>query len=207
MRVVNLQGSKFNKTIELQKVTALTKSLDDDNFLLHQENLHDYQFKSSQRDQFIYHLKECYFKIKKDNLPIYGIKGGLDKYRTPKKSKVINLRGSCTDGILPPDQNRLIEEDVFDMATACNEESQPTYEESTKLTTEESKKSINTSPFVDARPSNVNESLQSLRYRSLASQFVQKQRKILVNRYEWIKAVGEGAFGQVVLCNQISNQQ
>ena len=69
------------------------------------------------------------------------------------------------------------------------------------MTAEESKKSINASPFVDARPSNINESLQSIRYRSLASQFVQKQKKVLVGKYEWIKAVGEGAFGQVVLCN------
>ena len=46
------------------------------------------------------------------------LKGDLDKYRTPKKSKVINLRGSNVAGILPPDDNRLFEEDVYDKASA-----------------------------------------------------------------------------------------
>ena len=38
MRVIYLNGRQFKNTIQLQKITALTKSLDDQLFLLHVEN-------------------------------------------------------------------------------------------------------------------------------------------------------------------------
>ena len=47
------------------------------------------------------------------NLPIYGIPGKIDQYRTPKKSKYINLTGANTAGILPPDELRLYSEDIY----------------------------------------------------------------------------------------------
>ena len=196
MRVINVDGKKFKRTVHLEKMTAFTKSLDDAHFLLHQENMHDYEFNSQQREEFLQHLKVCYYNLTKENLPVFGVKDGLDKYRTPKKSKVLNLRGSNVSGILPPNENRLFDEDVFDKASVeTGSKNQLTYEESTGLTVEESKESLVNQPFCDTRQSATNESLQSMRYRSLASQFVRKQKKILVNRYEWIKAVGEGAFG------------
>ena len=48
--------------------------------------------------------------------------------------------------------------------------------------------------------------MQSLRLHSLASQFKRKQRKILVKKYEWIKELGEGAYGQVVLCKNLETE-
>ena len=100
----------------------------------------------------------------------------------------------------------MLEEDVYDLATTNKNKTQPTYEESIALSQEENKESLTVKPFEDRGTSITNESMQSIRYRSLASQFVKKQKKILVNRYEWIKALGEGAFGQVILCKQIDNQ-
>ena len=47
------------------------------------------------------------------NLPIYGIQGKIDQYRTPKKSKFINLAGGNRNGILPPDELRLYSEDIY----------------------------------------------------------------------------------------------
>ena len=120
MRLVNAKGKQFKSTVVLEKITALTKSLDDQLFLVHVENSHDYEFNTEGRDAFIGHIKICYYAIKRKNLPIYGITGGLDKYRTPKKSKFINLRGSNKDGKPPPEENRLLEEDLYDQATANN---------------------------------------------------------------------------------------
>ena len=87
---------------------------------MHVENSHDFEFNTEGRDPFIGHIKMCYYAIKRKNLPIYGIAGGLAKYKTPKKSKFINLSSSNKDGKPPPEESRLLEEDLYDEGTANN---------------------------------------------------------------------------------------
>ena len=143
--------------------------------------------------------------MNRKNLPIYGIAGGLNKYRTPKKSKFINLRGSNKDGKPPPEESRLVEEDLFDEATANNNVIQPTFAINRKtLIGKEVNVSVN--PLQATQPSTTNENMQSIRLHSLVSQFGRKQKKILCKKYEWIKELGEGAYGQVVLCKQIETE-
>lgn len=88
----------------------MTKSteLNNNEFICHVENEYDYTFICEKREELFEHLKECFFNIMNDNLPIFGVPGNVSQYATSKKDiKNDNPKQ-------PPDSFRLRAEDLFE---------------------------------------------------------------------------------------------
>ena len=108
--ICNLEGRTFKRNIRLVRVKALTKDIGRSNvkeFIIHVEDEYDYIIISKRREELMNKIKECYFKIKNKNLPIYGINGSISKYLTTK----IDLQNGMER--LPKTEFRLNEEDTL----------------------------------------------------------------------------------------------
>lgn len=57
----------------------MTKSTEKDNneFIVHVKDEYDYRFTCEKREELFEHLKECYFNMMNDNLPIFGVPGNV----------------------------------------------------------------------------------------------------------------------------------
>ena len=79
------------------------------------QNEYDYLMSCDKKEELFGIIKECYYKEKNMNLPIYGIPGHLDNHRTTKKDI-----SKGTDK-LPLAKYRLIAEDTFQEAEEVKE--------------------------------------------------------------------------------------
>ena len=76
--------------------------------VVHVQAEYDYRFICPTREELFASLKECYFRVMNDNLPIYGVPDKLKEYSTSKKDiKKGNVRK-------PPDSFRLKNEDSYE---------------------------------------------------------------------------------------------
>ena len=77
-------------------------------FIVHVKDEYDYRFICEHRDELFDAIKECFFNLMNENLPIYGVPGKLKEYATSKKDiKAGNER-------LPPDSYKLVDEDIYE---------------------------------------------------------------------------------------------
>ena len=85
--MTNVKDFSFQWSVEIASIEALTKSLDFGNheFILHVTNEYDYFISCEKLDELFEKVKECYFKETDKNLPIYGVPGKVENYRTTKK--------------------------------------------------------------------------------------------------------------------------
>ena len=106
----NLDGKVFKRAIPIAKIEALTKSnvAGDHNFIIHVVQEYDYRLLYSQQKEIVDQIKTCYWHVKHCNLPIYGVNDDIGLYKTTEKD--------AKDGVdkLPPEQFRLLDEDVFE---------------------------------------------------------------------------------------------
>ena len=58
----------------------MTKSSNNDEFVLHVRDEYSYRFNSKRRKELFQCLKQIYFLITKKNLPVYGVVGTLKDY-------------------------------------------------------------------------------------------------------------------------------
>ena len=112
LRLINLKGTNIQRSIKLTQIQALTKSTEKGNFnfLVHVEDAYDYGFICKEREALVEAIKSSYHNLLKRNLLIYGVKGKIERYVTPKKGK-FDVRKA--KGILPPDEYILYDEDVY----------------------------------------------------------------------------------------------
>ena len=108
--MTNVKDFIFQRSVEIENLAALTKSLDFGHieFILHVTNEYDYFIQCDKIDELFEKVKECYFKETQKNLPIYGVPGKVENYRTTKRDI---QKG--TDKRIPDQQYRLTAEDVF----------------------------------------------------------------------------------------------
>ena len=88
----------------------MTKSteLNNNEFIVHVKNEYDYRFVCEKREELFSHLKECYFTLMNENLPIYGVPGKVKEFSTSKK----DIKAGCEKQ--PPEGYRLRNEDLFE---------------------------------------------------------------------------------------------
>ena len=107
LHLANVKDHTFQRRIRIDAIKAMTKSteLNNNEFICHVENEYDYTFICDKREELFDHLKECYFNIKNENLPIYGVPGNVSQYATTKKDVKADIVKQ------PPDSFRLRAED------------------------------------------------------------------------------------------------
>ena len=88
----------------------MTKSTEINNneFICHVKDEYDYRFTCEKREELFDHLKECYFNIQNENLPIYGVPGKVKEFSTSKKDIKAGQEKQ------PPESYRLRNEDLFE---------------------------------------------------------------------------------------------
>ena len=92
---------------------ALSKSTQSGNFefVVHVRDEYDYRFVCEKREELFEQLKACYFSITNSNLPIYGVSGKLKDIATSKK----DIKNGQER--MPPPENRLKDEDLYEPIT------------------------------------------------------------------------------------------
>jgi len=108
--LANVKEHQFQRRIGLRSITAMTKSTESGNneFICHVKNEYDYRFTADKREELFDALKECYFNLMNDNLPIYGVPGKVKEFSTSKKDIKAGLEKE------PPASYRLRNEDTFE---------------------------------------------------------------------------------------------
>ena len=53
--------------------------------ICHVKDEYDYRFVCDKREELFDHLKECYFNLMNENLPIFGVPGKVKEFSTSKK--------------------------------------------------------------------------------------------------------------------------
>ena len=88
----------------------MTKSteLNNNEFICHVNNEYDYRFVCEKREELFDHLKECYFTLMNENLPIFGVPGKVKEFSTSKKDIKAGVEKQ------PPDSYRLRNEDMYE---------------------------------------------------------------------------------------------
>ena len=71
---------------------------------------HDYGFVCQRREELLEFIKQAYFDLMQRKLLVYGVEGKLERYVTPKPGK---WDARKAEGVLPPDEYRLDDEDVY----------------------------------------------------------------------------------------------
>ena len=92
----------FRRSIRVNKLGGLTKRKNDEqlNFIVHVKDEYDYLFKAEneyQQKEIFDALKDSYFKLMNDNLPIYEVPGELALYTTTKsdaKNHLVKIPGN-----------------------------------------------------------------------------------------------------------------
>ena len=105
IRIVNLEGHKYKRTIELANIKAITKNTKEghtDDFVVHVSNEYDYRFWSEDRDMIIKHIVDEIRRIKGELTPIYAVCGQMGDYVTTEEGR---LKGFAKG--LPPEEYRL----------------------------------------------------------------------------------------------------
>lgn len=76
----------MNRNIPIEKIQALTKSIQENNknFIIHVEDDYDSVFKCEDRDELIESIRRCYQERIKKDLQVFGINGKIEKFVTPK---------------------------------------------------------------------------------------------------------------------------
>lgn len=75
--IYNFKLKKVKRVIRIDKLAGLTKSLHKSSkeFVIHVQGEYDYRLKSDQREKIFNVIKVGFVTKKKQNLPIYAIKG------------------------------------------------------------------------------------------------------------------------------------
>ena len=87
LKLYNVKKTELQRTIAIESIKALTKSLEDkrsSSFIVHVQNEYDYQFDSESRDEIFAQIKYYFWAIKKYNLPIYAVSDSIDEFATKK---------------------------------------------------------------------------------------------------------------------------
>ena len=77
---------------------------------MHVVDAHDYGFVCQRREELLEFIKKGYFDLMQRKLLVYGVDGKLERYVTPKPGK---WDARKAEGMLPPDEYRLDDEDVY----------------------------------------------------------------------------------------------
>ena len=92
----------FRRSIRVNKLGGLTKRKNNEqlNFIVHVKDEYDYLYKADnegQQKEIFNALKDSYFKLMNDNLPIYEVPGELALYTTTKsdaKNHLVKIPGN-----------------------------------------------------------------------------------------------------------------
>ena len=108
--LANVKDHDFQRKIKLTNIKAMTKSteLNNNEFICHVKDEYDYRFVCEKREELFSHIKECYFTLMNENLPIYGVPGKVKEFSTSKK----DIKGGLERQ--PPEGYRLRNEDLFE---------------------------------------------------------------------------------------------
>ena len=108
--LANVKDHEFQRKIGLRTIKAMTKSteLNNNEFICHVKDEYDYRFVCDKREELFDHLKECYFNLMNENLPIFGVPGKVKEFSTSKKDIKEGREKQ------PPDSYRLRNEDLFE---------------------------------------------------------------------------------------------
>ena len=88
----------------------MTKSTENNNneFICHVKDEYDYRFTCEKREELFNALKECWFNLMNENLPIYGVPGNVKQFATGKKDIKQGVEKQ------PPASYLLRNEDMFE---------------------------------------------------------------------------------------------
>ena len=108
--LANVKEHNFQRRIALKSIVSMTKSTEANNFefICHVKNEYDYRFTCEKREELFDALKECYFQLMNENLPIFGVPGKVAEFATSKKDIEKGIEKQ------PPDSYRLRNEDLFE---------------------------------------------------------------------------------------------
>ena len=110
MKLYNVKKTELQRTISIESIKALTKSLEEKrntSFIVHVSNEYDYQFDSDNRDEIFTQMKYYFWATKKKNLPIYAVNDGIDEFAT-KKTDIQKNRE-----VQPMENSRQTKEDIY----------------------------------------------------------------------------------------------
>lgn len=110
LKLYNVKKTELQRTINIESIKALTKSLDPKRatgFIVHISNEYDYQFDSDARDEIFTQIKYYYWAIKKKNLPVYAVSEAIDEFAT-KKTDIQKDRE-----VQPMENSRVKAEDIY----------------------------------------------------------------------------------------------
>ena len=111
-RLLNLDGQKIKRSIEISKLKGLTKNIKNgnlDEFLIHVKDEYDYEIISEDRELILKLISEAYQEVSGGaELPVFGVNGNLGHYITTKKdSDAKTIKG------LPPTEYKLEGEEAI----------------------------------------------------------------------------------------------
>ena len=88
-RLLNLEGTKIKRSIEISKLKGLTKNVKNgnlDEFLVHVKDEYDYEIISEDRELILKLIVDAHQEVARGvALPIFGVNGSLGHYITSKK--------------------------------------------------------------------------------------------------------------------------
>ena len=99
---------EVQRSIQIKNLLGVTKSSNNDEFVLHVQDEYSYRFNSELRKELFQCLKQIYFLITKKNLPVYEVVGTLKDYANSQK----DVQKGITR--IPPSVYRLIDEDDYE---------------------------------------------------------------------------------------------
>jgi len=108
--LANVKDHEFQRRIAIKSIKAMTKStqLNNNEFIVHVKDEYDYRFNCEKREELFEHLKECFFNLMNENLPIFGVPGNVKEFATSKK----DIKAGTEK--VPPDSYRLRNEDLYE---------------------------------------------------------------------------------------------
>ena len=183
-KLYNVKKTELQRTIALENIKALTKSLDPKratSFIVHVKSEYDYQFDSEQRDDIFNQIKYYFWNIKKYNLPIYAVREGIEEFATKKtdiqKDKEVQPMENC----------RQKKEDIYpESASAIGSSVSFTTEGSTDVNQAE----------IDA----VNTDFKKQRANTIFQRGLKvDEEPASLDTFQVVKVIGKGSFGKVFL--------
>lgn len=184
-KLYNVKKTELQRTIGIENIKALTKSLDPKratSFIVHVKSEYDYQFDSEQRDDIFKQIKYYFWNIKKVNLPIYAVREGIEEFATKKtdiqKDKEVQPMENC----------RQKKEDIYPESASAGATS-------VTMSTEGS-----TGDMHQAEIDSVNSDFKKQRANTIFQRGLKvDEEPASLDTFQVVKVIGKGSFGKVFL--------
>lgn len=191
LAIYNIKKTKIQRRIAIKDIDGVTISTDPKcfEFVVHVEVEYDYRFLTNQkkRDNIIFVLKHCYYKMHSRNLSVFGVSyAHLKDFTTSKKDALKKISKK------PPKGNLLKKENLFDDITPGEVPKDEKKEEKDEFA----------SPFDS---DNFEERKRRAPTGTIYSK--DKGKEVGLDDFEIKSVIGKGTFGKVYLVEKKSDKK